>query len=226
VAAQTLGSTSTTGYAVPRVNLLPPEIAEKSKVRKAQLAMVGTGLAAVAVVGVLYTQQAANVSSAQRSKDEAVADNARLRTELTKLQNVQKIHADVDTARATLATAMHDQILWSRYLHDVTLTIPETVWLTNFSVTMNETQPGGAPGGNQAVLDPGLGTVTIEGVAFTHNDVAAWLESLSHEKGYTNPYFTKADDDHIGSQEVVKFSSTVNISAKALANKYKEGTAR
>lgn len=230
MAAQTLGSTSTTGYAVPRVNLLPPEISEKSRLRRAKLAMVGTGLAAAAVVGVLYAQQAANVSKAQHAKDEAAAKSVELRDQLDQLKTVQQTKVDVDNARTTLAAAMKNEVYWSKYLHDVQLTIPETVWLTSFTVTMNDgSTPGAAPatGANgPSVLDAGIGTVAFDGVAMTHNDVAAWLESLGREKGYANPYFTDASDLLIGKTEVVKFSSTASITPAALSNRYTKGLDR
>jgi Tfp pilus assembly protein PilN len=218
VASQTLRGTSTT-TAAPRVNLLPPEIAEKSRLRKAQFAMVGTGLAAVAVVGVMYTQQSAKVDDAQQQKAAAEAAHVRLTTEKAKLQNVSDTYAQVDQAKATLAAAMHDEVLWSGYLHDLTLTIPENVWLTGLTAKI-ESVKAPANGSSGPVLDPGLGTVTFTGHGFVHDDVAAWLESVAKEKGYANPYFSQSVEALIGTVPVVTFSSTVNLTEKALSNRY------
>jgi Tfp pilus assembly protein PilN len=217
VAATQLGSSTTTAVA-PKVNLLPPEIAEKARLRKAQLAMAGTGLAAVAVVGLLYTQQTAKVSEARAAKDEAVATNVDLQTELHKLDNVQQTRVKVDAAKATLASAMAQEVTWSTYLHDMTLTIPEEVWLTSFNAQVNP--PVTTPGATAPVLDPGIGVVTINGVAFSHDDVAAWLESLAKEKGYANPYFTQAVEGEINKRTVVNFTSTVNLTPAALSGRY------
>jgi Tfp pilus assembly protein PilN len=217
VAAQTLGSTTTT--AAPRVNLLPPEIAEKAKLRKAQVAMVGTGLAAVAVVGVMYTQQTAKVSDANAQKEQATAASVKLRADLAKLQHVSQTYREVDLAKQTLAAAMHYDVTWSSYLHDLTLTIPENVWLTNMTVKMDVNKPP-ANGAAGPVLDPGLGTVTFTGVAFEHDDVASWLESLTKQKGYANAYFSKSEEALIGDRQVVNFSSTVTLTDKVLSNRY------
>lgn len=230
MAAQTFGSTSTQAAVAPRVNLLPPEIAEQAKVRRAQLAMVGTGLAAVAVVGVMYMNASAKVSEAEQRKADATAMQAKLKSDVAKLQVVRDTYDQVDAAKQTLATAMGYEILWSSYLNDLTLTIPENVWLTNYSVKMNEAKKAGT-GGSSAdgpVLDPGLGTVTVTGVAFTHDDVAAWLESLAKQKGYSHPYFTESTEFKIGDRVVVKFTSTTYITEKALSNRYttKKGLAR
>ena len=44
-------------------------------------------------------------------------------------------------------------------------------------------------------LVPGVGAVTFDGQAMKHNDVAAWLDSLAKQKGYTQPYFTESEDE-------------------------------
>lgn len=222
MAATTFG-TSTTTAAMPRVNLLPPEIAEKAGLRKAQVAMAATGLAAVAVVGVLYVNQTAQVSRAQAAKTRATEQSAKLRTELNGLQGVRDLQNQVDVASATLTSAMASEVLWSRYLHDMTLTIPENVWLNSFTAVVNG--PTAAPAGS-AVLDPGLGTVTINGSALTHDDVAAWLESLAKQKGYANPYFTNSVEKLIGDRVVVDYASTVNLTPAALSGRYSKGLAR
>lgn len=213
---------------MPRVNLLPPEIAEKAALRKAQLAMGGVGLAAVAVVGVLTMNASAKVSEAERTKADAVAAGAKLQTEVRALQNVKDVYAQVDSARATLASAMATEVLWSSYLHDLTLTIPENVWLTSFNLTMTPTGQGAAaaPATGAQVLDPGLGTINITGTAFEHKDVAAWLESLAKQKGYANAYFTQSTEAMIGSRTVVNFTSSVSVSPAALANRYAKGISR
>ena len=221
-----IGSVTTTGT-MPRVNLLPPEIAEKAALRKAQLAMAGVGLAAVAVVGVLTMNASAKVSDANEAKADAAAEATKLNAELSSLQNVKDVYAQVDAAHATIAQAMSTEVLWSSYLHDLTLRIPENVWVTSFTVAMNapsngtKTTSAGGP-----VLDPGYGVVTIAGTAFTHDDVAAWLESLSKQKGYANPYFTQSVEALIGDRKVVNFTSTVNVTPAALANRYSKGTSR
>lgn len=229
MSAQTFGATQTTAVA-PRVNLLPPEIAEKNTLRRAQVAMVGAGLAAVAVVGVMYVQAGAKVSSARSARDAAVAKSADLNKQLRDLQHVRDTYAQVDAANKTLATAMHFDVHWSTYLQDLTLTIPENVWLEQMTVKMNGAATGTTTSGDQ-VLDQGLGTVTFRGKGLSHDDVASWLESLVKEKGYSNPYFTQSqlDDPNAasaGSVTTVSFNSTVNLTEKALSNTYAKGLER
>lgn len=224
MAAQTFSSSTTTTAVAPRVNLLPPEIAERAKLRRSQVAMMFTGLAAVAVAGVMYVNATAKVADADDAKTEATARGARLTTELRKLDNVKQTYAEVDIANRTLATAMHNEIRWSGYLHDLTLKIPSNVWLDSMDVRMTPAKQGGA-NNSETVLDPGLGTVTFKGTAFGHDDVAAWLESLAGQKGYTDPYFSKSVD-RMKEKVIVDFESTVYLSEKALSKRYAKGLDR
>jgi hypothetical protein len=69
----------------------------------------------------------------------------------------------------------------------------------------------------------GIGTVAFEGRAFSHNDVAAWLNSLARQKGYTQPYFSDSTVDPVGDKEdAVKFISQVTITEDALSKRYTE----
>ena len=226
MATQTYGSTSTTTATAPRVNLLPPEIAEQAAVRRAKVAMLATGLAAVAVVGVMYVNATAKVSSAQDEKAKAVAAQTKLRSDLQALSTVKDVYAKVDAANKTLATAMAFEVRWSGYLHDLTLTIPENVWLSEVQAEMDiAAKRGLGSTGGETVLDTGLGTVTFKGSAFSQDDVASWLESLAKQKGYADPYFTKAED-RMTSRVVIDFESTTYLNDKALSNRYAKGLSR
>jgi Tfp pilus assembly protein PilN len=225
-----LGSSTTTGT-MPRVNLLPPEIAEKAAVRRSQGAMVLVGVAAVGVVAGLYMNASAKVNDANEAKAEAAAASAKLTTELNSLQNVRDVYAQVDAAKATLASAMSTEVLWSSYLHDLTLTIPDNVWLQTLTASIDgPTATSGNKGTTSArpVLDPGIGVVSFTGAGFHYYDVAEWLESLARQKGYSNAYFTEAAK-HVydgTDREVVKFTSSVNLTPAALSNRYAKGTSR
>ena len=49
-----------------------------------------------------------------------------------------------------------------------------------------------------ATSTPASGTVTFQGKGYTHNDVAAWLDSLAKQTGYDQPYFTESTEEQIG----------------------------
>jgi len=204
---------------LPRVNLLPPEIREAARFRRFQLAMVGAGVAAVAIVGALTYSAHQGVTSAKNQLDSANAQHASLQSQLAGLQSVNDVYAQVAAKKAMLKQAMGPEIRWSYYLTDLSLKIPQNVWLTN--VTASEAQAGAAGAApTSTVLPAGIGTVTLSGVAFSHDDVATWLDALAKEHGFTNVYFTNSTEAAIGPKSVVNFTSSVTLTQAALSGRY------
>ena len=204
---------------MPRVNLMPPEIAEAAKFRRFQLAMGGAVVGAVAVVVALYMSAHGGVASAQTQVDNAKQQNIALQAQLAQLSSVQDVYTQVAARQAMLGQAMGDEIRWSTYLNDLSLRVPDHVWLTNMNAVENSgTAPAaGTPG---APVSTAIGTVTFSGVAFSHDDVATWLEVLAKEKGYANPYFTNSSESAIGPRTVDNFSSTVDLGPDAKSGRY------
>ena len=205
---------------MPRVNLMPPEIAEAAKFRRFQLAMGGAVIGAVAIVAALYVSAHGGVTSAQKQLDDAKQQNLALQSQRAQLQSVQDIYTQVAAKKAMLGTAMGDEIRWSTYLNDLSLRIPDHVWLTNIAATQNTA--GALPTSTTSSLtaSTAIGNVTFTGVAFSHDDVATWLEMLAKEKGFSNPYFTNSTESTIGPRIVDDFTSSVDLSDAAKSGRY------
>jgi Tfp pilus assembly protein PilN len=199
---------------LPRVNLLPPEIAERVRFRRIQYALGGGVLAAVGVVALLYLAAVGSVNDATTELETATAANTVLTAETAKYAEVQAVYAQAAAAQAMLTSAMGEEIRFSQYLNDLSLTVPENVWLQN--VTFKQEATPSALG----TTEPGIGQVTFTGVGFKHDDVAAWLDSLAKQRGYTNPYFTSSTKALIGTRATVNFSSTVTMTPAALSGRF------
>jgi Tfp pilus assembly protein PilN len=211
----------TSGIRLPKVNLLPQEIHEAAKFRRFQLAMGGAGLATVVVVAGLALMAHHDVTNAKSQLSVAQAQNAQLRQQVGALQYVSDIRNQVDSRKAMLQQAMGTEIRWSYYLADLSLRIPDHVWLTAMQAA-----EAGAPGATSTssasspVTAGGIGSVSFSGVAFTHDDVANWLDALAKEKGYANPYFSSSTRTLIGSRAFVTFASSVSLTSDALSGRY------
>jgi Tfp pilus assembly protein PilN len=201
---------------MPRVNLMPPEIAEAARFRRLQLAMGGAVVAAFGIVAALYMQAHSGVADAQQQLDAANAQHATLQTQLNSLQSVQNVYSEVAARQAMLTEAMGDEIRWSTYLNDMSLRVPDNVWVTNVTAT----ELTGGPTATTTATTSGIGNVAFTGVAFSHDDVATWLESLAKEKGYVDPYFTNSTEAKIGDRTVVNFTSSVDLSDAAKSGRY------
>jgi Tfp pilus assembly protein PilN len=207
-----------------RVNLLPPEIREAARFRRLQFALAGVGVGAVAVVGALTYQAHHSVAAAKDRLAQAQGQQTSLQTQLSGLQSVRDVYTQVAAKKAMLTQAMGPEIRWSYYLTDLSLRVPSNVWLTNMTAT--ETVPGTAgaapstAAGASPLLPSGLGTVSFSGVAFSHDDVATWLDALAREKGFVNPYFSSSTKGTIGPRSVVNYVSQVTLTEAALSGRY------
>lgn len=210
-------ATATSFAALPQVNLIPPEIAEQRRLRQLRLALGGVVLLAVVGVGALYQSGQSSVASAQQQLTSATQQDAQLQQQLGKLSNVNTVNQQVNAVKALYLNAMGDEIQWSHYLTDLSLMIPSNVWLS--SIQASETSPSTGVAAAAPGATSGYGTVTFTGTAFSHDDVATWLESLAKEPGYTDPYFSNSTEQLDGPRVVVKFSSTVTLTQQALSGR-------
>lgn len=212
-----------------RVNLLPPEIGLARRFRRVQ-AGLGAGVVTCAVlVAGLYVSASGSVSSAQ---DEVTAAQGRqqvLQHETARYAPVTATYARAAEARAMLVAAMGDEVRYSRFVNDLTVAIPDGVWVKTVTWSQDTTAATGtaaATAGTTAAAAPavgapvGLGHVTLQGVARNHDQVAAWLDRLAQEKGYGVPTLQSSVAGLIGSSPIVTWSATATLSADALSGRY------
>lgn len=230
-------STSTVSPQVwqpPSVNLLPPEVEQGRRFRRLQLGLGAVVLAAVIVVALLYVVASREASDAQATLDATEAQGARLQSQVAQFAEVPRIFATVEAAEKALRQATSDEIRWSYYVADLSNIVPSTVWLNNMTVAMASAEAGATGTSGTATSAPtttgaapttgtgsSLGTVTFTGSAYTHDDVATFLEALGKQKGYADPYLSNSTKRDAGGQSIVDFSCQVQITDEALWRNYK-----
>jgi len=199
---------------LPRVNLLPPEIAEGRRFRRIQYGLGAGVLAAVGAVGLAFVVATGSVNAANQDLEAANAESARLQAETATYADVTAVYAQAAAAQAMLAEAMGQEVRYSRHLSDLSLSVPENVWLTSLTFAQAPVTPA------VGATEPGVATVTVSGKGFSHEDVALWLESLAGQTTYTNPYFSSSTESLIGPRKIVEFSSTATLTPEALSGRY------
>jgi len=206
----------------PRVNLLPPEIEEEARFRSVRallgLAVLGAGL----VVGGLYWTASGQVSQAQDDLTASRAEQTRLNAEVTKYAEVPVAYARVAAAEASLSLAMDQEIRYSYILNDLALTIPSSVWLTEITVNQQVDADAASPlVGSWGT--PSVSKISFQGLSDGETGIAAWLDALAKNEGYTDPYFTKAElsDEYTG-LGVYTFDSDVSLTDQVLSNRYSQ----
>jgi Tfp pilus assembly protein PilN len=208
---------------MPRVNLLPPEIAEKRRARMVQAGMGAAFAAAIVVVGAVYMLAHQSAASAQKDLEAAQAKHVTLEAQLSKYAGDTAMRTELGAQQSMLTAAMGNEIQWSHFMNDLSLRIPDNLWVKH--VVFTESAVPGATASTSApassvLPDAGIGKITFEGVGFTHDDVATWLDSLAREKGYANPYFSNSTTVFIGDTAVVTHTSSVSLTPDALSGRY------
>ena len=209
--------------ALPRVNLLPPEIAEHRKLQQLKVILGGTVLASVGVVLALYLAAVGQVHGAQNDLDAAKAKHQQLNVEASRYATVPAAQTALASAQTQLSQAMGQEVRWSFLLNDLSLRVPNNVWLTKLTIAENvdgSTAPTTSGNASTGLFTPGLGQVSIDGKAMTQTDVAAWLDSLAKEKGLNQVFFTKSDQGLVGTTKDYEFSSQATITQDALSKRY------
>ena len=210
---------------LPRVNLLPPEIAERRAFRQVQMGLGGAVLGVVVLLALLFLSASHSVSSANEQLQSAKTQQRLLQNQSASYSNVTAIYKAAADAQTQLVTAMGDEVRFSQLLNDLSLSVPSSVWVS--SVALSVTPPSGtasgaspAAGSASVSSGSGIGTFTVTGVGFSHNDVALWLESVAVLKTYSDPYLSSSTEALLGTRKIVNWTATANLTPAALSQRY------
>jgi Tfp pilus assembly protein PilN len=224
VTTQTVQAVGTT--TMPRVNLMPPEIAEAARFRQVQMGLAGAVAAAVAIAGFLYYHEHQGVAAAKQQLQTAQQQNSALQQKLNSLSPVQQTFDAVQAREAMLSTAMGSEVRWSFILNDLSFRMPSNVWLTSMQVGQAQGAAAAAPvtsslpGTATTPVAVPIASISFSGVGFRHDDVAAWLDAMAKEKSFSDPIFTNSAESTIGARKVVTFGSQVTVTSLALSGRY------
>ena len=112
---------------------------------------------------------------------------------------------------------MSQDVEWYRYLNDLSYITPKNAWLSQLSVAFSS---GATTNSTGALAPAGIATVTVNGFALRHVDVASWLDAVAKERGWNNAYFSNSAVTVINNTTAVKFTSSINVTAAALSHRY------
>ncbi len=206
-------------HPVARVDLMPPEVLERRRFKRAQVWM------AVGLVGVLtglgggYWAASADAAAAA---DELAAEQARtlvLQTEAAKYAQVPGILASVDRAEAALSTAMATDIEWYRYLSQIGQSAPDGVWFQ--SITATALAPGVVAGGDPLAPVDAVADLQATGRALSYPGVATWLDSMDGISTLDHVLFDGATlDEDAGASPWVDFTSSAKVGPDAYSDRY------
>jgi Tfp pilus assembly protein PilN len=200
---------------VTRVNLLPPELRERAKTRRQTIVVAAVGSALVVLIVFLYVLQGLTENRLNKDLAAQNATNQQLQQQVNELQHFATLRSQLQQEEQLLTAALANTVSWSGVLHDISLVVPDRLWLTNLTGSLLGTTGTAAP---VTPTTPGstiVGNIQFQGASLDSATLALWLTRLEQVKGWVNPWISQAAKSVIGTSTVFQFTSSVDLTAKA-----------
>ncbi|MFV0460063.1 MAG: hypothetical protein ACK5MT_14960 [Actinomycetales bacterium] len=212
-------------YVMPRVNLMPPEIAQEARFRRTRGMLIGaTGLVLLGCLGG-WALASHSVTTAERELAAEQATATALADEEAEFAEVPKVLSQIEATKNARAQGMAADIVWYTQLNDIAVEYPEGFVFDRLAMTLvADTADGTNP-----LAEPSIGTIDVEGRARNHLNpgsgyvtTARWLEAMSAHPGFVNPYYSEADalSDTQLDENVVKVTSSVDFTNDILSHRF------
>jgi Tfp pilus assembly protein PilN len=196
-----------------RVNLLPAEFLERGKVRRKTVLVAAAGAAVLAVVVFAYVLQGFTQSRLNRELAAQNATNAQLQQQVNELQHFATLRDQLQSRETLLSQALTDTVSWSGVLHDLSLVIPDRLWLSGMTGSINPPAVASAPTTPGTTL---IGSIQFQGTSLDTDTLALWLTRLEQVKGWVNAWMSSATSGAIGATPAFTFSSSVDLTQKVV----------
>ena len=202
------------------VNLLPLELRERQAVRRTTSLVVAVGLAALALIGILYLFQLLRLSQVRSDLEAQQSTNARLVSQIASLREFAALQAELAAKEALIDVIFVNEVSWSSALLDVSRVIPDASYLTNLTGQIEATFAG------EMVAEPTGGTpettlvgnMTFAGIANQTETIATWIARLDEVQGWANAWVNSAEEDAPGSR-IYTFSNGLDLTQEAVTER-------
>jgi Tfp pilus assembly protein PilN len=198
-----------------QVNLLPRELRERQRLRRQTVLAALGGMALLALLALVYFWQVVRLNEAQDRLIAQQSENAELDAEIAELERFQVRLQELDERRALVDTIALNEVSWSGVLRDVSLVIPNTMWLSDLNGAVSVSTSGAVGAEGEVVDTPLIGSIQFNGTSLDTPTVALWLTRLEQIDGWVNAWLSTASKTQLAGREVVNFSSSVDLSAEA-----------
>ena len=195
------------------VNLLPRDDPRGGRTRKNDPVLIGgvcAVVAATAIIAALFLTSSAGVADKQKRLDAAQAELDATPVPPPAPGGNSALEQDKSQRIAALSAALSTRLAWDRVLREISLVLPDDVWLSTLSAKAPAT--AAAPGAPAADF-------TINGQTYSHDGVARLLSRLAlvpHLSGVQLKHSARAASE--SGRSVVEFSIVASVKAPGVAS--------
>lgn len=208
-----------------RVNLLPPQIAERKRARRvAQLSTASVACVALAL-GTGYVAKLDAVEASLAQRDDAQGRVSTLQQRVAALDEYRQLDHRLAAGNDQLAVAMADEVSWARILNDVSMAFPSTGSLESLAGDLvKDEDPTVPPEGKVADGDP-VGSIVFTGYSVERfaPGVESVLVDFDEARGFFGSYLATANSMDRADTEVTNFNGHVRLDEDVRTNRYVDG---
>jgi Tfp pilus assembly protein PilN len=196
------------------INLLPAEVRADQRMRKLfNGALFAAGVVVLLLLAITALQRKA-VSDAKHDLAVQTARATQLQGQVGSLSSFGAMEARILSTRHSLATALVGDVAWTRFMTDLSRTIPNDSWVSSLSLNA---VPGTAADG---VLS--YGTAQYSGSVASFPGLSGWLTAMAKLNGL---HFVYLGSGTKGAGGIVTFSANANLTPAILSGRCQTETA-
>jgi Tfp pilus assembly protein PilN len=192
------------------VNLLPPDTTKRTKTNVPALVAVAGTILCAGVVAMLFLQANSKVQYRHDQLDAIEAQIAVIPPPPPPDSAGQGLAAQQQARLGVLATALSRRVAWDRILRNMSLVLPNDVWLTQLAASSPVVGTASTP----PVTLPDTAApsqFTITGYTYSQPSVARLLSRLALLPDLSNVQLQSSTRATLGTTNVVQFSIAANI---------------
>lgn len=196
------------------INLLPKDDARRGGQKPQWMILVPVGVAIVltGLLSVLFLSASGKVKDRESQLSSLKAELAAVPTpDASKVQSQNALATDKDTRVRALGTALSKRIAWDRVFRELSLVLPDDVWLSTLSAKapVSSSVPDAAPAASGTTV--ASSQLTLDGYTYSHAAVARLLSRLQVVPDLVNPQLQQSTLTKVGTSNVVHFIIATDV---------------
>jgi Tfp pilus assembly protein PilN len=193
-------------------NLLPPDLAREGgkSLPGGAVVALGTGAAVGALLAGGFVLEHGKVS---KREDQLAALKVQLASipapKPSTVVQQPGVAAERDARQTALDQALAQRVSWDTVLRELSLVLPEDVWLKTMTATASVTDPA------VAATAPGAGStgLVMSGFTYSQEGVARLLTRLALVPHLANVQLQSSSSSQVGTRKIVAFAVSADIIA-------------